>query len=733
MPPDPSLAAATADHEVRRLLAGFASIGETDLFGQVQRAAGLEPLGLLSFATIGLDALIAALDADFAGVGTLEQTRLLTEPSGYVLEDARFGLRVATGVLPTQETATDVYARFCRRLHFLADILLRDVREGENLFVRTAGAGETPERLLHLHRALARHGGAMLLVVQPSSDPARAGQVEWLAPSVMRGWLMPQTTLEAWVALCRSAEALRGTLSAAAQAPTPVRPTPIRLGICAIVRDEAAYVEEWVAFHRRQGVSEFRIYDNGSVDGTPEILKQLGIDPIIWAGRPDDFVAMQQAAYEEAARALAGTVDWLAFIDVDEFVFGRNRPLAEVLTAFTANVGAIAVQQRLFGSNGLRTWSPGLVVQRFTRCARLDHHESHWFKTIVRPELVVRVDSPHSVVLRGGTYVMVDGSPLRRGDHLAWALGRVEGPIGLHHYLLKSLAEFRVKQARWAGRSPGRIVDDNFFFSHDLFTNEDECKELTNIFGSNSMYIRNENIVHNKDKDLLFVQTSDPVSYRAILELTAPVNIAYCLAQGHKYESYLGIKRGIAPFHATYNRIFILNELISRGHRGWVCYMDADAFVVDFLFNINQYLLDNSQYCLIACTGGSTTPWDINAGVFFLNLADADGCALARDWLARFEMLVPEAYLASHQAKWGDAVPDDQQILYEVLKNNPNLLRRTKKEDDGNLFNYRDGRFIKQATRESFTDAPDRMNWIRNETRAILDKVGIQASASNWA
>jgi hypothetical protein len=55
------------------------------------------------------------------------------------------------------------------------------------------------------------------------------------------------------------------------------------VAICAIVRDEASYVEEWVEFHRRQRVTAFRIYDNGSIDGTPDVLRGLGIEPAIWA------------------------------------------------------------------------------------------------------------------------------------------------------------------------------------------------------------------------------------------------------------------------------------------------------------------------------------------------------------------------------------------------------------------------------------------------------------------
>ena len=41
---------------------------------------------------------------------------------------------------------------------------------------------------------------------------------------------------------------------------------PIYLAICAIFRDEAPFLDEWIAFHRLMGVEHFFLYDNGSVD-----------------------------------------------------------------------------------------------------------------------------------------------------------------------------------------------------------------------------------------------------------------------------------------------------------------------------------------------------------------------------------------------------------------------------------------------------------------------------------
>lgn len=54
------------------------------------------------------------------------------------------------------------------------------------------------------------------------------------------------------------------------------------------------------------------------------------------------------------------------------------------------------------------------------------------------------------------------------------------------------------------------------------------------------------------------------------------------------------------PWHAIFNRIYELNEYVNSGLRSWVHYMDADAYFVDFEFDLRGYVADKSQYALIA-------------------------------------------------------------------------------------------------------------------------------------
>ena len=111
----------------------------------------------------------------------------------------------------------------------------------------------------------------------------------------------------------------------------PPRAEPDRAGvaIALIVKNEARHIREWAAFHLRAGVSRFLIYDNGSSDGTIDILRETlpaaarvvvpwrQVFSDAWLGRE---IHNQVLAYAHAASNFGGGFRWMAFIDADEFL-----------------------------------------------------------------------------------------------------------------------------------------------------------------------------------------------------------------------------------------------------------------------------------------------------------------------------------------------------------------------------------------------------------------------------
>jgi len=193
--------------------------------------------------------------------------------------------------------------------------------------------------------------------------------------------------------------------------------------------------------------------------------------------------------------------------------------------------------------------------------------------------------------------------------------------------------------------------------------------------------------------ELIILQTSDAFRYSGMLRETSRTAIEYARRHGFGYESFIGIKRGHIGAHAAFNRILLLDELADRGFRGWVLYMDADAYVKDLSFDLRAYLADKAQYSAIMATiPGETIAWHINSGVLFFNFGHPMGIPLVKEWKRRF-MDVSDDDLGRVQSVW-DGV-NDQTMLYESLDRNIDL-RENVLFVEPQLFNHHEGRFIRQ-------------------------------------
>jgi hypothetical protein len=76
----------------------------------------------------------------------------------------------------------------------------------------------------------------------------------------------------------------------------------LKVGVCAIMKNEADYVEEWLAFHVLQGVSHAVLYDNNSTDDT--VKRALSLAPRIavkTVARPERIIRFDSVHSVELA------------------------------------------------------------------------------------------------------------------------------------------------------------------------------------------------------------------------------------------------------------------------------------------------------------------------------------------------------------------------------------------------------------------------------------------------
>lgn len=148
-----------------------------------------------------------------------------------------------------------------------------------------------------------------------------------------------------------------------------------KLAICAIVKNEEYYIEEWIAFHLVQGVEKFLLVDNGNSSSLLFILQ-----PYIQAGVVELFnfpssSEPQLTAYALALKKIKETenFDWVAFIDADEFLFSpRGKKLPRVLARYL-KYPSVVVNWVSFGSSGQLKRPNELSIEAFTMRGPLDH------------------------------------------------------------------------------------------------------------------------------------------------------------------------------------------------------------------------------------------------------------------------------------------------------------------------------------------------------------------------
>jgi glycosyl transferase family 2 len=110
----------------------------------------------------------------------------------------------------------------------------------------------------------------------------------------------------------------------------------IKLTAVMVVRNEADLLDLNLRYHAAQGVSDFRIVDNGSSDATAARLRALAKElKLSWT---IDHSGYHQAdiVTELAAEAFRAGADWILPVDADEFWSAGASTLAQALATCTA-------------------------------------------------------------------------------------------------------------------------------------------------------------------------------------------------------------------------------------------------------------------------------------------------------------------------------------------------------------------------------------------------------------
>lgn len=154
-----------------------------------------------------------------------------------------------------------------------------------------------------------------------------------------------------------------------------------KMCVCTMVRNQARFLPEWIAYHARIGVERWFIYDNNSDDDIEEVvssMKSVSLHQWPW-------VKTQEAGFSHCALRARDSCRWVGFIDVDEFLyFPSNVTLHHVLRNYSTKpwVGELRTECHSFGPSRRKAIPKEGVTVGYT--CRLAAPERH--KAIIRPD-----------------------------------------------------------------------------------------------------------------------------------------------------------------------------------------------------------------------------------------------------------------------------------------------------------------------------------------------------------
>lgn len=133
------------------------------------------------------------------------------------------------------------------------------------------------------------------------------------------------------------------------------------VSICAIFKNEAQFIMEWLVFHEIVGVNHFYLYDNGSNDNYKEIIQPFidrgEVTLIDWP-----YPQGQIRAYEHFYNTFRNETQWVSFLDLDEFVVPRkDRTILEWLKRHDRRPVNL-IYWKMFGTSGQMKHNPDELV-----------------------------------------------------------------------------------------------------------------------------------------------------------------------------------------------------------------------------------------------------------------------------------------------------------------------------------------------------------------------------------
>lgn len=270
----------------------------------------------------------------------------------------------------------------------------------------------------------------------------------------------------------------------------------MKTAICAIAKYENAYINDWVNYHLALGFDKIYIYDDNE-DDYPYVGDFIENKENVIIIKFNEYIKdhiKNPEAYTDFLNNYAEEFDWVAFIDIDEYIYLNNYTIKDFLSNAPEECNYIGLVWKIYNDNNIVIGNENIPVnERFTNTIWVE--SSRMFKSIIRTHGIKHIyKSAHSFTKENDYYdyynyynykferINIDSNSIISED---------EDTLKNHecyikHFMTKSLSEFiKYKYPRYCLEQqslPGNCALDYFFGINEITQEKlDYIKDTLNI------------------------------------------------------------------------------------------------------------------------------------------------------------------------------------------------------------------------------------------------------------
>lgn len=250
----------------------------------------------------------------------------------------------------------------------------------------------------------------------------------------------------------------------------------VKIAICAVIKDEHQYLDEWIVYHKNLGIEYIHLYEDEGSNSHEDICskyKNVILHKLL------DFITYKKGKeskqlnlYNRFIFQYFNKYDYVFFIDLDEFVTFENGYNINHLINICNKNGAVLLYWKYYGANGIIDNPNCNVLDAYTKPSYKINDTLSLNSNDYPYKSFVRLKGQYKNNYMKHHHIHCLATPIESGKYtICW----------INHYITKSWEEW-VDKITKKGQivSNYRKLEDFFIYNEDLINKKEELLSKLN-------------------------------------------------------------------------------------------------------------------------------------------------------------------------------------------------------------------------------------------------------------